>query len=55
MKNINVGDTVGITRKLDDLGRIVLPIEFRKELEIGEKSKIQMFLTKEGIFIKKGE
>ena len=52
MKKINTGETVGIKRRLDDLGRIVIPKEFRKELGIKDKDIAEMFLVKNGIFIK---
>ncbi|MCC5468546.1 AbrB/MazE/SpoVT family DNA-binding domain-containing protein, partial [Pelosinus baikalensis] len=29
--------STGIVRKLDNLGRVVIPIEVRRTLEIGEK------------------
>ena len=31
--------STGIVRKVDELGRIVLPIEMRRTLDIGEKDK----------------
>lgn len=40
-------------RKIDELGRIVLPIEIRQNLEIKEKDSLEIFLKDEGIFIKK--
>ncbi len=52
MKEINTGETIGIKRKLDNLGRVVLPIEFRKELGINERDEVEIFLVKDGIFIK---
>ena len=53
MEDINTGETKGLIRKLDDLGRIVIPKEFRNSLKIEENQKLEMFLTKTGIFIKK--
>ncbi len=32
----------GITRKIDELGRIVLPIELRRGLGIGEKDALEI-------------
>lgn len=43
----------GIVRKLDSLGRIVLPIELRRTLAIMEKDPIEIFTTSEGIVLKK--
>ena len=48
----NVG---GITRKLDTLGRIVIPKEARKMLNLKEKEKIEMITFKNGIFVRKYE
>lgn len=35
----------GITRRIDDLGRIVLPREIRRTLNIKENSPMEIFLT----------
>ena len=35
--------STGVVRKMDDLGRIVLPIEIRKAMEIGEKDAVEIF------------
>lgn len=53
--DIQLGDTRGISRKLDELGRITLPIEFRKELGLNEDEKpwAEMFLVNDGIYIRK--
>ena len=42
-------------RKIDELGRIVLPIEIRKILDIQEKDSLSIILEDDGIFIKKDE
>lgn len=42
-------------RKMDELGRLVIPIEIRKILEINEKDPLGIFLENGGIFIKKIE
>lgn len=52
MKKIKTGETIGIKRRFDDLGRIVIPKEFRKELGVKEETKGEMFLLPDGIFIK---
>ena len=52
MKKIKTGETIGIKRKFDDLGRIVVPKEFRRELEIKEDTQGEIFLLPDGIFIK---
>lgn len=53
--DIQLGNTRGISRKLDELGRITLPIEFRKELELNENEKnwVEIFLVNDGIYIRK--
>ncbi len=55
MREVNTGETVGVIRKLDNLGRIVPPAEFRKHLGLGPYSDVEMFMVKDGIFIKKIE
>lgn len=53
--DIQLGDTRGVSRKLDELGRATLPMEFRKELGLNEEEKpwVEMFLVDDGIFIRK--
>ena len=55
--SVQLGQTKGIARKLDPLGRITLPIEFRKELNMfsDEQEWTEIFLLEDGIFIKKKE
>jgi transcriptional pleiotropic regulator of transition state genes len=48
----NLGETIGIIRHFDDLGRIVIPREIRKSLSIKEGGAAEIFATKNGIFIK---
>lgn len=43
----------GITRKIDELGRIVLPIELRRGLDIGEKDALEIYVEDEKIILKK--
>lgn len=50
---INLGETRGLERKFDKLGRIVIPIEFRNALGLREKDRVEIFLMQNGIFIKK--
>lgn len=54
MKRINVGETRGMIRGLDSLGRVVIPIEFRKVLGIKKNDPIEIFLVKDGIYLRKG-
>jgi AbrB family transcriptional regulator, transcriptional pleiotropic regulator of transition state genes len=45
--------STGIVRKVDELGRVVLPIELRRTLEIGEKDALEIYVDGEHIFLKK--
>lgn len=40
-------------RKIDELGRIVLPIEIRQCLDIKEKDALEIFIKEDGVYIKK--
>ena len=43
----------GIVRRLDELGRITLPIELRRNLDIGEKDPIEIYVSEDTIILKK--
>ena len=43
----------GIVRKVDELGRIVLPIELRRTLGIDEKDPLEIYVDQEKIILKK--
>lgn len=45
----------GIVRKVDELGRIVLPIELRKTLEIDVKDPLEIFVDGDKIILRKYE
>lgn len=47
--------SIGITRRVDELGRIVLPIELRKTLNIKEKDSLEIFVDNERIVLQKYE
>ena len=36
--------STGIVRKVDELGRIVLPIELRRTLDIAEKDSLEIYV-----------
>ena len=38
----------GIVRRIDDLGRVVIPKEIRRTLKIREGDPLEIFITKEG-------
>lgn len=43
----------GIVRKVDELGRIVLPIELRRTLNIDIKDPLEIYVDGESIMLKK--
>ena len=45
--------STGIVRKIDDLGRIVLPIEQRRILEIGDRDSLEIFIEENMLILKK--
>ena len=45
----------GIIRKVDELGRIVIPIEIRDSLYIKEKDKMEIYVHNDSIVLKKYE
>lgn len=45
--------STGIIRKVDDLGRIVLPVELRKNLDINIKDKLEIFISNDKVVLKK--
>lgn len=47
--------TTGIVRKLDGLGRIVLPVEIRRTLDISERDELELFLDDDSIVLRKYE
>lgn len=47
--------STGVVRKVDDLGRIVIPIELRKTLDIAEKDALEIYTEGEHIILKKYE
>jgi transcriptional pleiotropic regulator of transition state genes len=47
--------STGIVRKVDELGRVVLPIELRRVLNIKEKDSLEIFVDDEKVILKKYE
>ena len=47
--------STGIVRRVDELGRIVLPIELRRSLNINERDTLEIFVDDEKIILKKYE
>ena len=47
--------STGIVRRVDELGRIVIPIELRNKLKIAEKDPIEIYVDGSSIILKKHE
>lgn len=47
--------STGIVRKVDELGRVVIPIEIRNQFEIAEKDPIEIYVDGSSIILKKYE
>ncbi len=47
--------STGIVRKVDELGRVVLPIELRRTLSIMEKDALEIYVDGESVILKKYE
>ena len=47
--------STGIIRKVDELGRVVIPIEIRNQFEIAEKDSIEIYVDGSSIILKKYE
>ena len=47
--------STGIVRKVDELGRVVIPIELRRTLNIGEKDALEIYVDGPQIILKKYE
>lgn len=43
----------GIVRKIDELGRIVLPKELRRTLDLQEKDPVEIYTDGKGIILRK--
>ena len=47
--------STGVVRKIDELGRIVIPKEVRKKLEIDIKDSVEIYVEGNAILLKKFE
>jgi len=45
--------STGIVRRVDELGRIVIPIELRRTLGISERDTLEIFVENDTIVLKK--
>lgn len=47
--------SIGVVRKIDNLGRIVIPKELRRILSIDIKDQLEIFIDKDMIILRKYE
>lgn len=47
--------STGIVRRVDELGRVVIPIELRRTLGIGEKDALEIYVDQDTIILRKYE
>lgn len=47
--------STGIVRKVDELGRVVIPIELRRTLDIAEKDALEIYVDSDRIVLRKYE
>lgn len=47
--------STGIVRKVDELGRVVLPIELRRTLNIDIKDSLEIYVENDSIILRKYE
>lgn len=45
--------STGIVRKVDQLGRVVIPIELRRNLDIDDKDSLEIYVEDDHIILKK--
>lgn len=45
--------STGIVRKVDELGRVVIPVELRRTLDVQEKDAMEIFIDNDKIIFKK--
>ncbi|MGD6969062.1 AbrB/MazE/SpoVT family DNA-binding domain-containing protein [Rossellomorea vietnamensis] len=45
--------STGIVRKVDELGRVVIPVELRRTLGIAEKDSLEIYVDEEKIILTK--
>jgi len=45
--------STGMVRKVDELGRVVIPIELRRSLGIKEKDPVEIYIEEDEIILKK--
>ena len=53
MQGGSIMKSTGVVRRVDELGRIVIPIELRRTLDIAEKDALEIYVDGEQIILKK--
>ncbi len=54
-ENLLIMKSTGIVRKVDELGRIVIPIELRRTLDINIKDSLEIYVDGNFVLLKKYE
>ncbi len=49
----NIMKSTGVVRRIDDLGRVVIPKEIRKSLRIKDGESLEIFLDRDNIILRK--
>jgi transcriptional pleiotropic regulator of transition state genes len=52
-KGMHIMKSTGIVRKIDELGRIVLPIELRRTYDLAVKDAVEIYTDDDKIVLKK--
>lgn len=55
MKGVTIMKSLGIVRKIDELGRLVLPIETRRALGLASGEGVEIFVDGDRVILKKYE
>ena len=55
MEEVIAVKATGIVRRVDELGRIVLPVELRRNLDIEERDQLEIYLEGDRIILQKYE
>ena len=45
--------STGIVRRIDDLGRVVLPVDLRRALELDVRDAVEVFVEEDAIILRK--
>ncbi len=45
--------STGIVRRVDELGRVVIPVELRKTMEINKKDPMEIYVDEDNIILRK--